>query len=210
MGGRLLLPLPSSRSQGVPVPPGYKEGFSRAGGVTSSRPSLWLGFLQGPRAFSAARVCAWTSERVPPTHGGFLWSLVLAAGGGFGSVEGSLRMVALAACGSVLAVEGSLSDGSLPLRFSREGTPSGGGGPGALGGSAPCRVCPREGRPLVLQPELGSWQVLGPPSLRGGSFSASVPGLLVAWETFLPCFSAGSEGGFWGPRLGGRNRGSSR
>lgn len=210
-----LLPLPSSRSQGIPVPTGCKERSSLARGLTSSRPSLWLSFPQGPWAFSVfsvARVCVWTSERTPPTEGRCLLSLVLAAGGGLGSMEGSLWMAALAACGSVLAVEGPLSVRSPPLGFSREGTPSGGGGPGALDGSAPRRVCLSEGRHFVL--ELGSWRVLGPPSLCWGSFSVSVAGLLVAWETFLSCFSAGSgwgaEGEFWRPRLGGRNRGSSR
>lgn len=164
MGSGPLLPLPSSRSQGVPIPTVCKEGSSLASGLSSSRPSLWLGFPQGSRAFSVARVCVWTSERAPPTDGRFLLSLVLAACGGLGSKEGSLRTAALAACGSVLAVEGPLSVGSLPLGFSCEGTPSGGGGPGALDGSAPRRVCPSTGRHFVL--ELGSWRLLGPPSLR--------------------------------------------
>lgn len=213
VGCRMLLPLLGSRSQGVPVPTGGRKG-SLARGLTSSRPSWWPGFPQGPRAFSVARACVWMSERAPPTDDRFLWSLVLAACGGLGSGAGSLRTAALAACSSVLAVEGPLSDGSLPPGFSREGTPSGRGGPGALDGWAPLRACPGEGRPLVLELEPGSWRALGPPSLHWGSFSASVAGLLVAWEMSLPGFSAGSggeaDGELWRPRLGGRNRGSSR
>ena len=143
-----LLPLPSSLSQGAAAE--RKAGSSLASGLTSSRPSLGFALPQGPHAFSKAWVWVETSGWVLPTAGRVLeLSLVLAASSGYSSLEGSLRMSALKADRSLLAVEGALSDDSLPLGFSLKGAPSGGSGLCTLDGSAPWRLCPRRGRSQI-------------------------------------------------------------
>ena len=155
------LSAPSSLSQGAPAE--RKEESALAGSLTSSRPSLGFALPQGPHAFSKAWVWVETSGWVLPTTGR-VWklSLGLAASGGHSSLEGSLRTSGLTADRSLLTIDRPLSDNSLPLGFSLEGTLSGESGLRDLDALAPWRFCPGKGRSLTSG--LRSWCWLGWPS----------------------------------------------